>query len=547
MTDYPIRYDGQHFASRRALARHLAALLGSTENACKHALARCDDDPAAVLANHLARAERFSFDGLSFATQHELAMHIAPLAGRAVQTTLNLLGKFGGDAARVIAHFQAADDISAFGALGQELRLALREEGYTRLDDLTVLTPQVDPYRHDTPTGRASGAWFRDLFIRLVPSTIHLRGFHYTLVAVGGITKPDGTPYINDFENWLWLQMEASSAARWLGMVPFERILDERNERPILPTDPEHAPGFVRELTAGESMFVPHFSAAMPKANITATPARQPYRIVLFGEKTSLGSVLRPIRERINGELLLPTGESTTTMVFDMAWRAALDGRPCVIFYFSDFDPAGWQMSISVARKLQAIKTLRFPNLDVQLFPVALNYDQVSALNLPSTTLKPEEKRADKWRAAWNHEQTEIDALATLNPSALTTIAEAAVAPFWDPTLVDRTERELERARRAAAATLASRPQWQSAQARIENALAAVEDAVADLEAIQDEVADEWADIELPDLPELPEPELKDEPPEPLFNSGDGYITATLKLKRHRALYEDDAEASDRC
>jgi hypothetical protein len=36
-----------------------------------------------------------------------------------------------------------------------------------------------------------------------------------------------------------------------------------------------------------------------------------------------------------------------------MAKRASEDGRPAVVFYFSDFDPSGHQMPISVARKLR--------------------------------------------------------------------------------------------------------------------------------------------------------------------------------------------------
>src|SRR6516165_4693400 len=125
----------------------------------------------------------------------------------------------------------------------------------------------------------------------------------------------------------------------------------------------------------------------MPAVGFGHQPHRQPYRIVLFGEKSSLAPVLGPIRARVNGELLLPTGESTITMVFNLAQRCVEDGRAAVILYFSDFDPAGWQMAISVARKLQALKTLCFPTLDVQLSPVALNYKQVSALGLPSTPL----------------------------------------------------------------------------------------------------------------------------------------------------------------
>jgi hypothetical protein len=538
---YRVRHDGQTFTSRRALAIHLSATLGKTENACKLALMRLGDDPEAVLDSY---RPKLSFDGQAFHTQQELAEHIAPLTGRSYLTVLAKLREFDGDAIRLVEHYRTMDDISGFGELGRELRQSLREGGYSRLDDLTVLAKNNDPYRFDNPTSRAEGQWFASLFNRLVSTTaIHLRGFHYVLVSTTGIIKPDGQPYRNNFDNWRWLVAEASSAARWLDMVPFERIIDERNDPPVLPGDDDDEPGFTRELVSGDGALIPSLDEAMPSFSTMVTPHRQPYRIVLFGEKSSLGPVLGPIRDRVNGELLLPTGESTTTMVFNMAQRCVSDLRSAVILYFSDFDPAGWQMAISVARKLQALKTLRFPGLDVRLFPVALNYEQVVALDLPSTPLKPEELRADKWREAWGREQTEIDALAALNPDALTRIAEDFVAPFWDPTLERRTDQTARRVRRRATEVLANHPQYVANHERVEAALDEVGDAVASLEAAQADMMGELDDIELPPLPDLPKPVVSpDDEPEALFNSGDGYERATLKLKRHRALYTDDAD-----
>jgi hypothetical protein len=43
---------------------------------------------------------------------------------------------------------------------------------------------------------------------------------------------PNGLPYANTNESWEWLSGTASKAARLLGYVPFERIVDERNAPP---------------------------------------------------------------------------------------------------------------------------------------------------------------------------------------------------------------------------------------------------------------------------------------------------------------------------
>jgi hypothetical protein len=167
---------------------------------------------------------------------------------------------------------------------------------------------------------------------------------------------------------------------------------------------------------------------------------RQPYRIILIGEKTSLRDVLRPIAEMVGGELVLPTGEASDTMIAGIAARASTDNRPSVVLYFSDFDPSGHQMPISVARKLQALRDLRYPKLDIQVHQVALTLDQVQRLDLPSTPLKETERRGDRWRSVMQHEQTEIDALAALRPQELRTIGLEAIKPFHDHTLKRRSK-----------------------------------------------------------------------------------------------------------
>jgi hypothetical protein len=59
---------------------------------------------------------------------------------------------------------------------------------------------------------------------------------------------------------------------------------------------------------------------------------------------------------------------------------------------------------------------------------VALTYEQAVELKLPSTPLKATERRADKWRAHWGHEQTEVDEEATRRlRKAKRAAAEAAV------------------------------------------------------------------------------------------------------------------------
>jgi hypothetical protein len=100
--------------------------------------------------------------------------------------------------------------------------------------------------------------------------------------------------------------------------------------------------------------------------------ARQPYQVLLFGEKSSLKDVLAPIAERYGASLALPTGETSNTMVADIARYAAADGRPMVIFYFSDATPpaircrsallAGWSILCLLQEKESSDQSSSLPD-----------------------------------------------------------------------------------------------------------------------------------------------------------------------------------------
>src|SRR5215475_15056607 len=103
------------------------------------------------------------------------------------------------------------------------------------LGDLTVLSAQVDPYRLDTPSGHRDGKWLAEQFDRALGASrrIHWRGLHYVLVSGRRpVVKPDGAPFRNTDDDWIWLTEIAGKAARWLGYLPFERINDNRNAEP---------------------------------------------------------------------------------------------------------------------------------------------------------------------------------------------------------------------------------------------------------------------------------------------------------------------------
>ncbi|CAN5188487.1 hypothetical protein BH24GEM2_BH24GEM2_13840 [soil metagenome] len=327
-----------------------------------------------------------------------------------------------------------------------KLRRVLQEARGTgiSMSDLTVLAAQNDPYRVDTAAGHRDGAWLAEQMQRALGgrTRLHQRGIHYAIVAQGDVLKPNGEPYRKNDKDWEWLQSCAAKAARWLGYVPFDAISDNRNDPPIIHRKEASEPHAYLEV--GVHVSIPDASEIEPTVGVAGFEGRQPYHLVFFGEKSSLADVLLPIARQYEADVYLPTGEISDTLMYQMASDAAADGRPMRVFTLADCDPAGHQMPISISRKLQALRDLYFHDLDFEVRSVALTVEQVRDLNLPSTPLKETELRAGRWITAFGVEQTEIDALATLQPHVLGQIVRDAIKGFYDAGLQRRVWRARE-------------------------------------------------------------------------------------------------------
>jgi hypothetical protein len=413
---------------------------------------------------------------------------------------------------------------------------ATRESG--GLARLTVMSVTTDPYRLDTPANHKIAQWLVQAWEASgARRPIHPRGLHYALVSMSPApVMPSGDLYINSHDCWEWIAT-ATRAARWLGYVPFDALEDERNAEPVIYTQEEPPEPFVAVVTREAPRELPTIESIMPSVFAGNFAVRQPYRIVFVGEKQSLHDVLLPVVRRIDGEMVLATGELSSALLYGIVRRAADDGRPCRLFYLSDFDPTGWTMPTGVARKVQALVDRDFADLDVQVHRCALTFDQVKALGLPATPLKETEKRSDRWRERWGVEQTEIDALATLQPSVLRRIVEEAVAPYWDATLDRRVGEARAQAYESASRVLherieAAKPSLIEAEELLGQGADLIRQAFKASEPIVSTIRREVEDA-LPDV-ELPEPCVAGDVAEPIFDSLDEFGVATRRLIEER-------------
>lgn len=216
------------------------------------------------------------------------------------------------------------------------------------------------------------------------------------------------------------------------------------------------------------------------------TPTRQPFRIILMGEKSSLAEVLQLLAQIVKGELILGSGEKSATQVAAAVARAALDGRRTIVLTFCDFNPSGWSMTDGIAHKVQLLRTLlKLPNFNCDIYRMALTIEQVRKYNLPESPLKESEKRAGDWMRRWNHQQTEIDALAALRPEMLREIALKWLEPFFDFSLEARCAEAIKKWSQEARARYERHPQRVDAEHAIEQAYEALAVANEELKRAQ--------------------------------------------------------------
>jgi hypothetical protein len=243
------------------------------------------------------------------------------------------------------------------------------------------------------------------------------------------------------------------------------------------------------------------------------------------------------------------------------------DGRKLVVFTFSDFDPSGYQMPVSIGVKLMAQKVLQFPDFEFVVQPVALTLDDVIRLRLPTAMVEKNDKRLDMWQDAHAEAlieaglltqadvdggglaQVEIDALTAINPAELDRMAKAAIAPYLDPTLAGRTDE----ARTdwvgcaAEALTVGVDPARLGLLSHAERltanrfngllrSLTRSKDRLDAIEAAMVRVAEQ---VELPPIPDTPKADgERSQDAKPLIDSDWGYLRMVMAMKDRKAYDE---------
>ena len=414
------------------------------------------------------------------------------------------------------------------------------------IKDLCALAPKNDPFYCGSKGQTAKGTWFAQFWKDFnYTEGVHLRRVHYQLVSQQPAPmRPDGKPYENTLASWAYL-LEAGKAARYLGLVQVTAFVDRRNPDPILHTAyrQNEEPGWRVNRWRTFDFDLPRWPG-LPEIDTQGYNADQPYHLEIWVEKTTMNDVLLPLCRRYDINLITGAGELSITAANNALQRIQNANVPAVIFYIADFDPAGYGMPVSIARKMEYLRQSFYDLPTITLHPIALTADQVRYFDLPRTPIKATELRKAKFEQVFGSGAVELDAIEALYPGRLATITEKEILRYYDP--------DLNLAHQHALEAFTTALEWEKALCMIPyaNDIARIqedfEDAVNDFEDTISPIATElpeiiakiedsltYIDIDLFAHPQ-PEPEPADEYTDPLYDSDRHYLTQLEAYQHYR-------------
>ena len=318
---------------------------------------------------------------------------------------------------------------------------------------LIALAPGNDPF-YVLPRRQTAAEWFATEIWPLLLNPeggIHVRRVHPVLVSLPDVRKPDGTAYENTLNDWRLL-IDASRDARELGLVDAGLFIDRRAAEPIvyIPEDEDSDAdvivyGKIDEPAAETAPFISyrserHTFPELPGYSVSSPRIVEPYAIEIWVEKSTMADVLEPIARRHGVTLITGVGELSLTRVHEHIERVIAHGRKARVIYLSDFDPAGSDMPVSIARKIEFLLRSKDLDLDIRLDPLLLTREQVEHYRLPRIPIKDGERRKAKFEERFGEGATELDALEALHPGELARLVIKRIEVYREPTQVARGE-----------------------------------------------------------------------------------------------------------
>lgn len=156
-------------------------------------------------------------------------------------------------------------------------------------------------------------------------------------------------------------------------------------------------------------------------------------------EKQALEGVLRPVCRAYDVPFTSNKGYSSSSALYEASKRfieASENGKFCHIIYLGDHDPSGIDMTRDIDERFDT-----FCGGDVvDVHRIALNMDQVIALNPPKNPAKLTDSRADGYINLYGESSWELDAI---EPRRLATLVTTAIEELLDEDEFNRAKAKL--------------------------------------------------------------------------------------------------------
>jgi hypothetical protein len=307
--------------------------------------------------------------------------------------------------------------------------------------DLLALSKVNDPFYAGVGRRGDAAQWFAGIYRDHGGGGVtHLRRIHYRLVSPPDGVRfllPNGREYQNTENDWGYLCW-ASLAARYLDLIPFDGLVDKRNDPPLIyakPADPHRKLQADCEIVSKWTSFAKPELPPLPWLYANGFDVIQDYIVEIWIEKSTQNDWLDPLCRRRGVNLMVGTGEQSETRARELALRSARYKAPVRVLYLSDFDPGGRSMPKAVARKVEFTIHKHDLDVDFQLIPVVLTPEQCRQYNLPRTPIKETERRKDTFEQTFGVGATELDALEALHPGEMARIVGEELDNWLDPVL----------------------------------------------------------------------------------------------------------------
>jgi hypothetical protein len=427
-------------------------------------------------------------------------------------------------------------------------------------ETLRALAELNDPF-YIRPSRIRDAEWFADVWQRFgLGKQRHVHGMHYALVVrtKGEVVMPNGQSYENtrECDNYL---ARAARDARYLGLIPPESIADHRNSEVKIHhrLHGEPAVGGAEESDVPD-FHVPEIDLSFPeppRLAISKPVIPQRYMVEIWVEKSTQNDILDPLGVQYGVNVFPGLGQSSETRCRELVERAQRAGKPVRILYISDFDPAGDNMPVAAARKIEFWIRMLAPDLDVQVRHVMLTAEQCRRYQLPRKPIKAGERQIPGWESRHGEGATELDALEALYPDEFRRIVVNEIERYFDGSLEARIDEvhanvtaQLESINAEVnteheSAIASARAAYRDLLDRVNARLRQVEEEfrrefedLAERENSRARAIAELLDGRSPDLDAVkwPEPVQGDEDPNPLFDSARDYIEQIDRYKQHQ-------------